>query len=72
MITFLESLFGSNWRTTFIGWLKAFIIVAVTVPNVLDFLPPETTKIITGVCGLLYAILAITGGIQQKDKKVDY
>jgi len=67
----LEQLFGSNWRTTLIGYLKAFIIVAVTVPNVLNFLPEETTKIITGVCGLLYAILALSGGIQQKDKKND-
>jgi len=70
MIKFLEDLFGPNWRTSFIGALKALVMVIAATPNLIDFLPEDIRKVVVGICLLVYAVLAYLGGTFQRDRAV--
>lgn len=71
MIYILETVFGTNWRTTLIGWIKAVIVIAVLTPTVFDFLPADIKYWLYGICGVIYAVMQIVGGTATKDKKND-
>jgi len=70
MINFLREILGPNWRSSFLGMMKALILVIAGAPILIDFLPDTWEKIVIGVALLIRAVMDIYGGFNSKDKQV--